>query len=186
MTTIVFDIETNAFLKSHKLKPTKSNLKRFPFISQIAWVIKDGENLTEKKFYIKPDNWKIEIAHFNGVTQENCENEGIPIVTVLEEFMIDYNQCETLVAHNTEFDVKIMDIETMRNFNKRFAPANTYCTMKNSIELCELPPFRYGSYKFPKLTELYYQLFYENIVQTHDALDDIRITLKCYNELILG
>jgi DNA polymerase III epsilon subunit-like protein len=62
----------------------------------------------------------------------------------------------------------------------------TYCTMKNSIQLCNIKAVtKYGReyVKFPKLAELHLKLF--NIVpkQLHNALNDVIICLRCYLKL---
>ena len=57
-----------------------------------------------------------------------------------------------------------------------------YCTMKETTDLCKLPG-RYGNYKWPKLQELHKHLFGENFVGAHDAMFDIKATMRCYYKL---
>lgn len=55
------------------------------------------------------------------------------------------------------------------------------CTMKQSVNYCKIPS---GSrYKFPTLTELHTLLFGKGFENAHDAMEDVRATLKCFNEL---
>ena len=55
------------------------------------------------------------------------------------------------------------------------------CTMQSTVDFCAIPG-KYG-YKFPKLQELYKKLFGNEFEDAHNALSDIRATLKCYLEL---
>ena len=56
------------------------------------------------------------------------------------------------------------------------------CTMIRSTDYCQLPG-RYGKYKWPKLEELHFKLFGESFEGAHDALADIRATMRCYYEM---
>jgi len=55
--------------------------------------------------------------------------------------------------------------------------------MLKTTSLCKLPN-KYGNgYKWPKLSELHNFLFNEDFADAHDALGDIRATIKCFFEL---
>jgi DNA polymerase III epsilon subunit-like protein len=58
-----------------------------------------------------------------------------------------------------------------------------YCTMMNSIELCNIKAVsKYGKQyvKFPKLAELHNKLFHVTPRLLHNALHDVIICLRCY------
>ena len=64
-----------------------------------------------------------------------------------------------------------------------------YCTMMSTIDLCCLKKTnRYGNEynKWPKLVELHYKLFKEelNTDSMHNSLSDIAVTARCYYKLI--
>ena len=85
-----------------------------------------------------------------------------------------------------EFDEKIMGSEFYRKFGKDPLPSKPkFCTMKNAkiIAYCAIPPLRYGSYKWPKLSELHIQLFGTDFEEAHDASVDIQATANCFFEL---
>jgi DNA polymerase III alpha subunit (gram-positive type) len=51
------------------------------------------------------------------------------------------------------------------------------------INYCAIPPFRYGKYKWPKLSELHQKLFGTDFEEAHNANVDIQATAKCFWEL---
>ncbi len=53
--------------------------------------------------------------------------------------------------------------------------------MESSIDFCAIPGY-YG-YKYPSLQELHKKLFNYEFEDAHNALSDIRATLKCFFEL---
>ena len=55
------------------------------------------------------------------------------------------------------------------------------CTMKQSVNCCKIPS---GSrYKYPTLSELHTFLFDKSFENAHDAMEDVRATLRCFIEL---
>jgi hypothetical protein len=55
--------------------------------------------------------------------------------------------------------------------------------MKSSTDYCKLPSKKRGSYKNPKLNELYELLFEKTFENAHDAMADISATKDCFFEL---
>lgn len=55
--------------------------------------------------------------------------------------------------------------------------------MLESVDLCKLPGRYPGNYKWPKLIELHNHLFGCDFEGAHDALDDVKATVKCFFEL---
>ena len=67
--------------------------------------------------------------------------------------------------------------------------ADTYCTMKNSINLCKIEkswPNGDKYLKYPKLSELYVYLFNKEPKNTHNALVDILICMRCFCKMELN
>ena len=65
---------------------------------------------------------------------------------------------------------------------------DTYCTMKNSIELCKIEAISKNGdkyFKYPKLSELYVELFKKEPKNTHNALIDILICMRCFCKMEL-
>jgi DNA polymerase III epsilon subunit-like protein len=60
---------------------------------------------------------------------------------------------------------------------------NIYCTLENSIEICNIKKVnKYGKtyLKYPKLIELHEKLFNSIPNNLHNSLNDILITLRCF------
>jgi hypothetical protein len=120
-----------------------------------------------------------------------------------------YIRCNTVIAHNIEFDSNMIRIELSRNeryikrYNRElfnllsigFEKSNNitrYCTMANSVDLCNIIvsakdkrgiPYTYK--KYPKLSELHEKLFASIPENLHDSLIDTNVCLKCYLQLVM-
>jgi DNA polymerase III epsilon subunit-like protein len=108
-----------------------------------------------------------------------------------------------IVAHNIDFDIKMILIEIERNrieilkrspecmtiFNPTYEELNGvehYCTMRKGTILTNIivdskiqgrPP----SLKWPRLNELYGKLFNnETVTGLHNAMVDVLVCLRCY------
>ena len=76
----------------------------------------------------------------------------------MDKFIIDFNRTNKIVGHNINYDKKIIGAEMYRmGMADIMDSKETICTMKSSIDFCQLPGFR--GFKFPTLQELYKKLF---------------------------
>ena len=141
--------------------------------------------LNQKDLIIKVDNIPASSTKIHGITQEHSDKYGIFIKDALDEFNKLAKKANRLVAHNLQFDKKMIIVESIRNkqnsvfLDKR----NEYCTMKTSIQLCKIErQFKDGTkyFKFPTLTELHIHLFNKEPKGQHNSLHDILICLRCY------
>jgi DNA polymerase-3 subunit epsilon len=184
---IVFDVETTGLPKDYKASPISFEL--WPHIVQFSWLLvtkNTKENTKEKSYIIKPDNYIIseESSNIHNITTTYAIQNGYLLKDVLQIFKKDCDSVDFVVAHNATFDISVVSAAYHRikenvNFLKN---KKVICTMKSSTNICKLPG-KYG-YKYPKLEELYFFLFKEkpNVI-LHNALEDSKITLKCYIEL---
>lgn len=177
---LVFDTETTGI-------PNKNtnDLSKQPYITQISFVIYDmsiDEIVFEYSSYIKIGT-DIEISNkvteLTGITNKKCQDNGLDINDVLDLFIKSYNSndIDMVVAHNIDFDIKMIEIECLRN-NKEFVLPNKihFCTMRNSVFISV--DFRK---KFPKLSELYTFLFGEPApMNLHNSKVDTLICMKCF------
>ena len=193
MKYIVFDLETTGLPKKYNASPELYNL--WPYIVQFSWIINNNEHLIEKSYIIKPDNYIIpdDSIKIHKISNEEALTNGVPIENVLDIFKSDCNEVDYLVSHNASFDTSVLFAACYRkqyplSFNKK-----VYCTMKSSTDVCKLENknyknynnYNYTNYKYPKLEELYQFLFGEKPnVQLHNSLEDARVTLLCYKELL--
>lgn len=183
---LIFDTETNGLPKNYKAPMT--DVDNFPRIIQFGYCVysSDGKLLREYQNLIKPNGWVVPNDKFwidNGFSTERNFAEGVDISVALGGFINEINEsCEVLVAHNLEFDHKIVGAEMIRAgmFTKK--KLNKICTMQSTIELCNLPG-KYGA-KYPKLIELHNKLFGVGFDGAHDALADVKATAACLFKLI--
>jgi DNA polymerase-3 subunit alpha len=143
------------------------------------------------------------VTQITGIDREKLNAEGVDIIDVLEQFYHAYCRADIIVAHNFDFDSKVIEIEANRNYermenkNKELAPHIVWmfdpiyqkltnivmkCTMKMSKELCNIERVNSrGTYiKFPTLCELYEKLFHTKPENLHNSMMDVLVCLRCY------
>lgn len=182
---LFFDTETTGLPKNYKAPISDSD--NWPRLVQIAWSWYDaGFNLWDSySFVIKPDGFVIpeEVAKIHRVSQERAMSEGRDLKEILDLFAKEVKKADFVIAHNIDFDDKIVGAEYFRfNEENPLDTASKICTMKSSVNYCKIPNNR-GSYKWPNLSELYYILFGETFADAHDALIDVNACAKCFFEL---
>lgn len=183
---IVFDTETNGLPANYKAPMT--DLDNWPRVVQLAWAVfnEEGQQVRGQQHIIKPDGWTIpeEAAAVHGITQEVAEAEGAQIFSALALFLADYYDCHTLVAHNLDFDYRVLGAEMIRTGVKSGRRiGRKVCTMQASTDFCALPG-NYGKFKWPKLEELHEILFAEKFDGAHEAMVDVLACGRCYFELL--
>lgn len=147
-------------------------------IVQIAWVIIDVEGVIVKQadYIIKPAFYIIpeESTAIHGISQEIALTQGKEIKDVLREFVKDIAPCDTLIAHNVDFDYNVVLSEL---FRADIDPCNmkymyTYCTMRKGSMPRE---------KWYKLVDLYKKYFGEApTLQAHRAMNDVLMCKDIY------
>lgn len=182
---LFFDTETTGLPRDYKAPASDSG--NWPRLVQIAWSWYDAEgNPWESYSYIvKPNGFIIpeEVARIHRVTQERAEAEGEDLEKVLQHFSEEVKKAEFLIAHNIDFDDKIVSAELYRlNMSSPLENVKKIDTMKSSVDFCRIPN-NYGRYKWPNLDELHRCLFDVGFPDAHDALIDVNACAKCFFEL---
>ena len=185
---LFFDTETTGLPNSWSAPVTDT--RNWPRMVQLAFLLyrPDGTLVESQNHIVRPDGYTIplEVSRIHGITTERALREGRDLSSVLSSFHTMSDRATALVAHNMEFDEKILGCEFIRITGRDPLSAKPkFCTMKHPdiIELCALEPFRYGSYKWPKLSELHCELFGTDFEEAHDASVDIQATARCFFEL---
>lgn len=181
---LFFDTETTGLPKNWKAPI--SDVENWPRLIQLAYIVFDenGQFIISEDFIIKPDNFTIpQIAiNIHGISNEKAISEGKPLLSILQKFQSLINEVEYVVAHNFEFDSKIIGAEFIRNnLSNPLSRKKNICTKEISTNYCAIDG-PYG-YKWPTLTELHYELFDTGFKESHDAAKDIQITAKCFWKL---
>lgn len=212
-TILVFDVETSGLIPKRPRNSIQTiPITEYPYIIQFSFILYDIKNEAIIECYdsfIKiPDNIQIsdEITNLTGINNDMCKNEGKSIIEVIYAFYNAYKQCNSLIAHNIDFDKEMIMIEIERNrelimscvpdcfrlfqpMYERLNNIDKYCTMRNGINICNIileskiegrPPRK----KWPKLIELHMKLFDgEKIHGLHNSLIDVIVCLKCYLQM---
>lgn len=182
---LFFDTETTGLPLNWKAPVT--NTSNWPRLVQLAWLQYDanGTQTASGNHIVYPDGFTIslEASRIHGITTEKARSSGVPLEGVLNIFQAIIQSASVLVAHNMSFDEKIVGAEFIRNNRPNHLDGKRkICTMQSSTDFCALPG-PYG-FKWPKLEELHYKLFRTNFADAHDASVDIRVTAKCFWELM--
>jgi DNA polymerase III epsilon subunit-like protein len=207
MRVLVFDTETTGLPKTKAI--TEQFLQLWPHIVQLSYIIYDTEIkeiIKIKDCIIKiPKNIIIsnESIKLHGITNEISSTNGYDIDYIIEEFIGDLiNNNDYIIGHNIDFDIKMIKVELMRLCKQSETIENTdkymtyisilknikqyYCTMQESIEICNIKmKDKYGKeyLKFPKLIELHEKLFNSLPNGLHNSLNDILICLRCFYKI---
>ena len=171
-------------------------------ITQLAWQLVQtvtGQVLAQGSEYIRPSgaDWAMhpmaEATH--GISQAHLEKNGKDATEVLLNFLEAAICADVLVCHNVQFDLNVVLSELIHHLIEPVVSAPRYllakpnfCTMAASVNMCRLPfPNGRGwgpqAFKWPKLVELHQFLFSCTFDGAHDALEDVRATVRCFMEL---
>ena len=183
---LFFDTETS---DKFNFKTQSYTDKNFPWIVQVGAILaEEGIVYDELNLIIAPEGRKISdgAMRVHQISNELAERVGVKESVVIDLFSALADKSDILVAHNFIFDISMIGALFHRNGYALRAEELVYeykfcCTMEESTPICKLPG-PYG-WKWPKLSELYEFLFNEKMVGAHDAMYDIRATMKCYYEL---
>jgi DNA polymerase-3 subunit epsilon len=209
MKIAIFDTETTGLPNTKLIN--EITLQLWPHIVQFTYIIYDTELkkiIKTVDLIIKiPENINIsdEVSDIHGITNFISQTSQYTIGNALTHFSEDYlnYNIDLIIGHNLNFDLNMLKVELMREisnqnslFNKRAflqllenlidldpESPELYCTMKKSIDLCNLKTIsKYGKeyLKFPKLNELHMKLFNSSPKNLHNSLNDVLICLRCY------
>lgn len=176
-----FDTETTGVPLSYNAPVT--HLSNWPRMVQLAFLVydKDENKVKEGNCIIKPDGYVIpdSVSRIHGITQEKALAYGFDLKRILERFSVFINGATYLIAHNMDFDIKIIGAEFLRcGLMNPTVTKKKICTMKSTVNFCALPHF-----KWPKLEELHRILFDCEFEGAHNAIYDVAVMAKCFFEL---
>jgi len=205
MRVLTFDTETTGLSKNRNAIPTpESNLTDFPHIVQFSWIFYDTEtneilDIQDKIIKVNPGTIISEKSiSIHGITYEISMAQGCPIDEVITLFIKCVDTADLIVSHNIHFDRNMVLAEIYRlpqshpNYDNHISFGSVtrerfYCTMENGTELCNIPSFtnsnKMGFTKYPKLSELYKHLFFEDPVNLHNSLNDTIVCLRCFYKM---
>jgi DNA polymerase III epsilon subunit-like protein len=192
---IVFDTETTGlpdFKNLSKYNRFGLNYYGYPEIVQLAWL--EYDNITHNMHYedhiirIHSDIPK-DVQKIHGITNEIMREKGENPRQVLKLFIDAIERNEIYVAHNAQFDIKMIlaACEKYRMdcpFQKEEILENVYCTKKEGTNKCKIMVRNKNGrlyMKWPRLFELHEYLFPSSseVENFHNALTDVVCTFRC-------
>lgn len=185
MKILIFDTETSG-LPSNR-NASIYEIEKWPYILQLSYIVYDIDThnlVTVENDYINIDPSIVidpKSTKIHNITREHLDS-GILIKDALNKFNMYANQSNVMIAHNVSFDKRMLMVEGLRT-NIKMNIHDTYCTMKNGVDVCRIVKVSSTGenyYKYPTLSELHYKLFQTTPNNTHNALIDILICMKCY------
>ena len=200
MKVLVFDTETTGLPQRDEngKSPSLYDTTKWPYIIQLSYILYDTEKnqilvnhdhiiRLEKHVHISKESIDV-----HGITREQSEREGVNITEALELFDISMMAADMIIAHNLSFDKQMVIVECIRHKQaapfKFKLPEQYFCTMKNTVELCRIETISKKNgekfFKYPTLSELHYKMFGIVPENTHDAMVDILVCLRCFVQLI--
>lgn len=206
MLIFVFDTETDGLPKNMRNVPNVSNYQDWPAIVQLGYLLYD----TDAKKVVLSRNHIIRVPHISeestrihGVTTAISQEEGFPLKWVLNAFLENMKLADIVVAHNMEFDQKVVvaslysimvdepgDSFWVNAIGSMMYSNKLYCTMQESIELCKLEAFtkteKKPYKKFPSLLELCRHLFNDEPKGLHNAMNDVIVCFRCFYKMRFG
>ena len=185
---LIFDTETTGLPKRWDAPITDTD--NWPRCVQIAWQLHDemGNCIEHQDYLVQPEGFNIpyDAEKIHGISTELAQQQGIPLVEVLEKFNTVLSKTKFIVGQNVGFDLNIMGAEFHRasvaNILQELPVLDT-CT-EHTANLCQIPGGRYGKFKLPTLTELHEFLFNKPFAEAHNATADVEATTRCFFELI--
>ena len=182
MSGLYFDVETTGLL-NFKL-PLDDETQ--PRIIQIAALIRDdkGRSISQFCTLIKPDGWTIpaKAQRIHGFSTEDCERYGVKIESALGAFKSMQDKSSLIVAHNYNFDSRMIRRETIALKAADVITRPSFCTMLSATKIVKLPGSR--GYKWPKLSECMLHFYNEEIVGAHDAMVDVIACSRVHEAII--
>lgn len=127
----------------------------------------------------------------NGITDAMLAADGISVREVLAIYSEYVTNGWIVIAHNAQFDTKIMRDELRRaGMPDLFEQTLNICTMRACIDVCKIPPSNRmmatgrKAFKQPKLMEAYQHFYGAEFSDAHTSMADARACLAIFRKLI--
>lgn len=187
MAKLFFDTETTGLLNKRAPDTDPSQ----PNLAQIAAILYDDDwnEVSSMNHIIYPTSWEIPEAASNvhGITTDKAQKFGVSLENVVPTFIDMVDVVDTVVCHNSDYDTVVMRRAAhICGEGDPFQGKNIFCTMKAATSVAQILhkfPKHSKDYKYPRLEECYQKFFGEKLEGAHDALVDIRATVRVYHYL---
>ena len=183
MYTMIIDTETTGLPEkngSSFFSPDNLDKYKNSRMVEIAYIIiNEGKVCKTVQHIIKYDGINIKNSDIHGITTNFAVQNGTDIINVLKTLETDLEKVDRLVAHNIDFDLKILLSESYRysidSLVRKLKSLELFCT-------CETATTKLNLQKYPKLSQLCKIYNISNYAE-HTALGDCIACLQCYMQL---
>lgn len=126
-----------------------------------------------------------ELIAIHGITNEMVQADGVKNKVAVQRFLAMAERADLIVGHNVSFDIRMMNIASARGIGVKWKPETpTFCTMRQSTDLCQIPAMKGSGWKWPKLTEAVKHFFGEDMPNAHRARPDCDASRRVYRHLL--
>jgi len=160
------------------------NYRKWPRLVQVAWgVIEKGELREVHEAIIKPSGFNIppsaELVH--GIDDSKANREGRDLGAELRLLGAQIVKAKRVIAHNIRFDLGVLQSEAIRLGDTLRSPRSVNCTCLQGQAYLKSKTGKEVPY--PKLSNLYRELFDKEAGDLHNAKSDMLICWKVYVRL---
>jgi len=149
----------------------------------------NGKERASFNLIVRPDGWEIpeEASNIHGITTQDALACGVPLLVALSALTHLWGQASLMIAHNAEFDLKIIDIALARAGREpTYKRPPSRCTMRLATPVLNLPPTPkmitagMTKPKRPSLQEAHTHLVGHPFEGAHNALADARACARVF------
>ena len=149
----------------------------------------NGKERASFNLIVRPDGWEIpeEASNIHGITTATALACGVPLLVALSALTHLWGQASLMIAHNAEFDLKIIDIALARAGREpTYKRPPSRCTMRLATPVLNLPPtdrmkaVGMTKPKRPSLQEAHTALLGTPFDGAHNALADARACARVF------
>lgn len=174
----IFDTETSGLFDFSQPADAPGQ----PRLASIAMLAVDDELrlVAATSVLVRPDGREMpaEATSVNGLTQDLLTTHGVPVREVLWRYAEEIGRGAIIVAHNAQYDTKIMRAELRRaGMDDLYGETRTICTMKTLEPMLRIPKANGRGWKWPKLSEAVWHCLGRDHANAHGALPDAMAAL---------
>jgi len=179
---LFFDTETTGLPLWHE----PSNSDSQPHMVQVAAELVDSETrvvLESMSVLIEPVGWDIpeEMTAIHGITKEAAMENGVSELSAAEKLLEMKKKADLRVAHNVNFDDRIVRIAIARTMGYDYAEE---WKEGEKFDTCSKSRDVVGLNKLPKLGEAYEALVGKVLENAHSADADVAACREVYFALM--
>lgn len=181
---LFFDTETTGMVQ----RDLPADHAEQPRLVQLGAILADSDLdvRSEISLLIRSDGHAFdpEAVKVHGISSHDADEFGIPMDSALDLFRELCGRARTAVAHNIDFDLRVMATQyARRGDSSPLAALDHECTMSLATDRVQLESRRGIGFKPPTLNEAYRFFYGKEIENAHDAIADCRACLNVYRAL---